>query len=527
MKYDDEKLATWGVVVLIVYAAIAGILRAASSPFWFDELCTVVLARQPGMSAIWKALGHAADSHPPTYYFLERLAASFLPNEHIAFRLPSILGFCCILLCVFIFVRKHGGPVSALLCAALLLMSQLYLPYAVEARGYALMSACVAVALVCYQRADGLLWAFLMGLSFAAAGAFHYYAVFALFPFALAEFAFLSQSRRLRLGVWIALACGMLPVIAFWPLLSELRKYYGAHFWSQPGLAVALDVYGWFLNVSPYWGIAIAAAASAGVIAIIISESFREKSGSREVRHFHEKILVLGLLILPVAVLTAMKLTHGGLTERYMLPAGLGIPLAAGLILSRFDRRLLGLFGVLLCFGLTAQEVHFWLAQRHHLGELSNPAQGVEELVGKANRRDLPVVVSNALEYLQLVHYGPTALVTRLVDVADAPQAIVYSGTDGTEKQLLVLRSYIPLQVYEFQEFAAKYHEFLLYAGAGGWVDWWSARLLHDGYMLRLVATDGTRRVYLVCRADEACQESQLAMKKLGRDADGEENASQ
>jgi hypothetical protein len=527
MKYDDEKLATWGMVVLTVYAAIAGILRAASTPFWYDELCTVAIARQPGMSAIWKALGHAADSHPPTYYFVERLAASFLSNEHIAFRLPSILGFCCILLCVFIFVRKQGGPVSALLCAALLLMSQFYLPYAVEARGYALLSACVAVALVCYQRADGLRWTFLMGLSFAAAGAFHYYAVFALFPFALAEFTFLAQNRRLRPGVWVALACGVLPLIAFWPLLSELRKYYGAHFWSQPGLAGALDVYGWFLNVSPYWGIAIAAATSAGVIAIIIFGSVREKSGSREVRHLQENILVLGLLMMPVVVLTAVKMTHGGLTERYMLPAGLGVPLAAGLILSRFDRRLLGLFAVFLCFGVAAQEVHFWLAQRHHLGELSFSTQGVEELVDKADRRDLPVVVSNALEYLQLVHYGPAALVSRLVDIADAPQAFVYSGTDGTEKQLLVLRSYIPLQVYEFQEFAAKYPEFLLYAGAGGWADWWSTRLLHDGYMLRLVATDGSRRVYLACRADETCQGSQLAMKKSRREDDGEEKASQ
>jgi hypothetical protein len=57
MKCDGKKLATWGVVVLIAYAAIAGIFRAASTPFWPDELCTVAIARQPDMAAIWKALG--------------------------------------------------------------------------------------------------------------------------------------------------------------------------------------------------------------------------------------------------------------------------------------------------------------------------------------------------------------------------------------------------------------------------------------------------------------------------------------
>jgi Dolichyl-phosphate-mannose-protein mannosyltransferase len=526
MKCDDEKLATWGVVALIAYAAIAGIFRAASRPFWYDEMCTVAIARQPGMSAIWKALGHAADSHPPTYYFIERFADLFLPNQHIAFRLPSILGFCCIIFCVFIFVRKQNGPVCALLCSALLLMSQFYDPYAVEARGYALMSACVAIALVCYQRADALRWIFLMGLSLAAADAFHYYAVFALFPFAIAEGAFWLQTRRLRLGVWVALACGMLPVIAFWPLLSELRKYYGAHFWSKPGLMGALDVYGWFLNLSPYWGIAIAGAAFVGVVAVIISERVREDSGSREKHRLQEKVLVLGLLALPLAVLAAMKMTHGGLTERYMLPAGLGIPLAAGFILPRFDRRLLTLFGVFLCFGLAAQESHFWLFHRHHLGEVVSPAQGVEELVDKAGRRNLPVVVSNALEFFPLMHYGSPALVTRLVDLVDISQAIVYSGTDSTDKQMLVLRSYTPLQVYEFHDFAAKYPEFLLYSGGGGWLDWWSARLADDGYVLRLVAVNENRRVYLVCRGDEACQEIPLAMRESGSNADGKEKAS-
>ncbi len=48
---------------------------------------------------------------------------------------------------------------------------------------------------------------------------------------------------------------------------------------------------------------------------------------------------------------------HGGLTQRYMLPAGLGVPLAAGWILPRFDRRLAALVGVLLGFGLAAQFV--------------------------------------------------------------------------------------------------------------------------------------------------------------------------
>ncbi len=421
-------------------------------------------------------------------------------------------------LCVFIFVRKQSGAVCALLCSALILMSTFYDPYAVEARGYALMSACVAIALVCYQRADALRWVLLMGLSLAAAGAFQFYAVFALFPFAIAEGAFFWQTRRLRLGVWAALACGMLPVIAFWPLLSLLKKTYSAHFWSQPTLTGVLSVFGWFLNLSPSWGIAITAAASVGVVAIMVSECVREDSDSRGVHDpFHEKVLVLGLLALPLAVFVAMKITHGGLTARYMLPAGLGVPLAAGCILPRFDRRLVALFGILLCFGLAAQETLFWLGQRHHLGKVISPAQEVEELVNKADRPDLPVVVSYGIDYFQLVYYGSPALVTRLVHVVDPPQATVYLGNDTVDKELLILRSYIPLQVYEFHDFAAKHPEFLLYTGS----DWWAARLVDDGYVLRLVAIHEYRRVYRVSPKDKTSQEMNanivpLAIKGVG-----------
>jgi len=490
MKWDGEKLATRGLAVLIAYAAVRSVFGAASKPFWYDELCTVAIARQPGISAIWKALEHAADSHPPLYYSLERFAGSLLPNQHIALRLPSILGFCCIVLCVFIFVRKQSGAVYALLCSALLLMSTFYDPYAMEARGYALMSACVALALVCYQRVDRIQWVLLMGLSLAAAGAFQYYAVCALFPFVIAEGAFFLQTRRLRLGVWAALACGMLPLIVFWPLLSLFRKYYGAQtqLWARPSLTGVSSVFGWFFNLSPSWGIAVTATASLGVVAIMASEYVIEDSDSREMPDlFHEKVLVLGLLALPLAVFVAMKIMNGALTERYMLPAALGLPLAAGYMLPRFDRRLVALFGVLLCFGLAAHEASFWLSQRHHLGKVISPAQDAEELVNKAGHRDLPVVVSDPLGYLELVYYGSPAWVTRLVDVFDASQA----------DQLPILRSYVPLQVYEFHDFVAKHPEFLLYSTGGTW-DSWPARLVDGGYVLRLVAIRGNHRVYHV-----------------------------
>jgi len=507
MKWDDEKLAIRGLVFLVAYAAVRSVVCAASRPFWYDELCTVAIARLPTTAAIWNAIEHGADSHPPTYYLLERFANYLVPNPHIAFRLSSVLGFCGIVLSVFVFVRRRSDAMCALLCSALTLMSMFYYPFAVEARGYALMSACVAFALVCYQRADAIKWVLLLGLSLAAAGVFQYYSVFALFPLAVAESAFFLQSRRLRLGVWSGLACGMIPLIVFWPMLSLLKKYYGAHFWAQPSLTGVLGFFGWFLNLSPYWGVAVAGAATVGVIAILVSECAGKNFASRELPgNFHENVLILALLAMPLAAFIAMKVTHGGLTERYMLPAGLGVPFALGWLLHRTNGRVLAVFGILLCFGLASQEGSFWLNQRHHIGKIISPAQEVEDLVDKTGRPDLPVISSDARDYLQLLYYGSAAWVPRLVTVVDKSQATAYPGSDNLESQLLILRSYIPLQVYEFHDFTDQHPEFLLYS-AGTMFDSWPARLVDKGYVLRLDAVHENRRLYLVVRKDAASQE--------------------
>jgi hypothetical protein len=78
------------------------------------------------------------------------------------------------------------------------------------------------------QTLDGL-----DGSQLATAQALHYYAVFAVVPFFIAEAVLVLQARRLRVVVWLALACGPVPLLVFWPLLSKFKAYYGAHIWAK------------------------------------------------------------------------------------------------------------------------------------------------------------------------------------------------------------------------------------------------------------------------------------------------------
>ena len=135
----------------------------------------------------------------------------------------------------------------------------------------------------------------------------------------------------------------------------------------------------------------------------------------------------------------------------------------------------------------------------------------MQNLVKSASHDDLPVVVSDPHDFLQIAQYASPELGERLVSVIDPPESVVYVGNDTADKQLAILRSYAPLQIYDFQSFTAEHPVFLLYSGSGGLgLDWWPRRLQQDGYTLRSVAFrpisehDYLHRVMLVSRTKDS-----------------------
>ncbi len=277
-----DKLAVITLVALIVYASARSLCQAATRPLWFDELCTWIMVQQHPLSVLWNALKDGVDGQPPLFYLLERPVAAAIANEQISYRLLSILGLACTVACLFHLIRKRSGNLNALFCAAIPLLTLLYDPYAVEARPYTLIVACLAIALVCYDRAPNPRWMLLMGLSLALAEALHYYAVLAMAPFILAEMALTVRIRRPRWAVWAALSSSLIPLAAFWPLLSSLKAHYGAHLWALPSLEGAEWSYGWFFRTTTNRGMGLAAA---GALAVLVSMLAAERAASREEPH--------------------------------------------------------------------------------------------------------------------------------------------------------------------------------------------------------------------------------------------------
>jgi hypothetical protein len=102
----------------------------------------------------------------------------------------------------------------------------------------------------------------------------------------------------------------------------------------------------------------------------------------------------------------ATYIGHVNLLFRYVLASLLGVPLGLGYIVPGLGRKTNALFIALLVFSVGVPEGLFWLTYRGHLAASKSQVDSVERLVEAAGQPDLPVVISDGLEFLPLIHYA-------------------------------------------------------------------------------------------------------------------------
>jgi hypothetical protein len=495
-KWRADRWATVGISLVIFYTLIRNVLVAAWRPFWFDELNTVIVAGQPTLGKVWYALRHAEDSAPLLYVLVEHLCARLIPRAEIAYRVPSVLAFACILWCLFVFIRTRSGPGVAFACAALPLFTQIYWRYSVEARSYECVVACTAIALVCYQRVDQERWVIGLAASLFAAGAFHYYGFFVLAPFFAAEFVQAIRTRAIRWGVWLAIASGFLPMAAAYPILRQIKQFYGAHFWGQPTWAVVWNMYG----RTPFRAslIAMVVLAIMAVVTIFVPV-WRRVDVHSELFSANEHVVAIVLIALPVLEYVGIKLVHGALTMRYALALILGVSIAVSYSLRFLGRWVVVPAIVAMLALIVGQEAFQWKNRLPLSGQLMSQTNSFEKLAAAAGHTDLPIVVSDGEAYTPLAYYASPDWRLRLVGLADPPSSVAYAGSDSVDRQMIALSCCFALRVYDFRVFASEYPSFLLYSD-GADFDYWPRRLAADKYELQVLVADHNQKVYLVNR---------------------------
>lgn len=494
-----------GIALAALAVLIAGgfpLLQSATRPFWFDEVCTAIICRLPGNADIWKALTNAADTNPPLFYYICRFMHSFVANEQLAYRLPSILGLCITVACIYKTLVKRVDRLSALAGAAFVLCTPM-INYAHEARPYALMVGTVAIAIVAWQRvAKSAHWPILLSVALALSVSLHYYAIFAWPAFIVAEGTVWATGRRFRTSVWVALAAGGLPLLVYTPLLASIRHYYGGNFWAPVRVAEAFEVYDWLFSLAAYRGFALTLAVTVSFVYWVAMRQRKRvvtKAVPGEDLRVEEGSLACMLLLLPVTAVLVSEITHSGMADRYMLPTVLGAALIVGFLTSRWPAKLraLALAVMLTSYGLnTIRDTKTILSDLLYRRQPVRMLQALN-LTGVRNRDpNLPIIISSGLEFLPMAYYDSSEEYPNVYALVDRQAAIAFAKTDSVDCALLALKRYFPLQVQDYRQFALQHHEFFLVSA--GMFDWWPSRLAHDGNLLRLLSNDGDTRIYKV-----------------------------
>lgn len=493
-------------ILLLVLSAVGlcSALDAFVKPLCYDEICTVIMCRLPNASQIWNALDNAADTNPPAFYLTTRFARQLIWDDHLGYRLPSILGLLGTVCCVYAILSRRLNHLSALVGATFVLCTPLA-AYASEARPYSLMLFCVSGAIFAWQRIfDSKLYSFFLAITLAAAVSLHYYAILVWPAFILAEISVWLFNRRFRVVVWTALFVGAIPVLVFAKLLFKLRQYYGRNFWAQPSIRELLSAYDWLFNLGGLWSWVLTAGVTGTVAYWILTKgalgSSSRRTGKNSALTIEEGVLILMLLWLPVVGVAAAKMSHGGMSSRYMMPTILGGALAVGCLTNTIPGALKALLLILMLMNYGLSSVSN--IKKFFGGSLlqTRVAAGLEvkALFTQHHDPNLPIVISSGLRYLPMAYYTAADSNRRLYAVTDPRAAVRFAGTDSVDLALLVLRRYFPLNVEDYVGFASKHREFFLVSETGGGFDWWPERLSHDGHVLTLLSVVGHTQVFKV-----------------------------
>jgi len=463
------------IVVLSVVYFGGSMLRARGKPFWFDEILTVLAARQPTYSATIQA-ARELDLTPPFTDLVAHTVNRVAGSGEVVFRLPSMVGFWTFCLCLFGFAARRVNMVFAL-SAMLLPFVTSGESYSIEARSYGMMLGFCGIALWSWQTA-GLgqnRVVSLLGLVLGIGGAVvcHSYAVLIYLPLVGAEALRSVRLRKIDKAVWGAFVVALIPVV--WTMLWVMRvARENPHFVAQ---ATRKDYLVYYLSVfgPSLWFLIPALLLCATWLAAGCNEE-KPPLASGPPRVPDYELLAAALFwLIPVAAITlALIVPPHSFFDRYALPSIGGFALTTVFLADHFagERRALGMafaFPVFLLFLFTMT----------HGRRLENPFQ--EEPILTAAIKQAPVVVNNYVSYLQLWYYAPEDVRSRLLYLSDEGSSVKYSHIDDIMQPF----QKFGVPVVNYAEFATSGKEFFLYFTAGlGWVP---DRVLEDGGSVQVV----------------------------------------
>ena len=266
----------------------------------------------------------------------------------------------------------------------------------------------------------------------------------------------------------LALAAGVVPLV--WRATTIVGVVKGfSHTWSPAYLRQGLE----------YWAAGLApGAAFAALLLVALALVARRRleppdHSEQEKIPEHEWMAAVLLVAVPLAgVIGGLLVTHI-FNDRYALIGLAGFCLLAPMVAAE----LLGTRGI--AGGVMLAVLAWGMAIR----SMDHPSEG-NPFAGEPVLREAleqgPVVIPDGLLFMQMWHYAPERLKSRLIYVADDQAALKYMGFEAFETGIRVLRAWAPVNVMEWGDFTHNTREFVAYQ-----------TLLRPGWVLERVVEEG------------------------------------
>jgi hypothetical protein len=476
--------------VLTVLYFVLTTLRARGKKFWYDEILTLLEARQPTLSASLKAC-READWMPPlshvAFYFTDKLVG----HGEVAFRLGPMIGFWVFCLCLYEFVARRASTSFAFM-AMLLPFATMFSAYSFEARSYALALGFGGIGLLGWQAAaEGRRRPLaLTALTIGIAGAIlnHYWAVFIYLPLAGAEAWRNFHQRKIDWPVWIALATSGIPlVISLFLILQVVTN--NSHPWSR---ARPRDYHLFYSrNFWPVIGFIIPAALL--LLAWLLLGGRQEKPAGLQpfaVRDYEWVSAWLFFLGPMVFITGALAIPPHIYVDRYLALSTVGFTLLIVFSAARWARQRAAIGIICAIAALAPFFFHFTQIHRHRA---RNPFLNARVLRKALETQDEPIVISNYISFLELWYYAPDELKPRLLCLDDENSAVKYRHMDDIAASSFRA---IGVPFFPYREFATPGKQFLIYFVDWGWM---TAKVQEDGGTLE--SLDTSNRHGLLLRA--------------------------
>ncbi len=425
-----------------------------------------------------------------------------------ALRLPALLGFLLMQVCLFFFVRNLAGERAGVVAAAFpALTATLY--YSAEGRPYGLMLGLYALALWCWQVAakptsqnrdmghpNSRGWA-LLGLAAAIAATInaHYFGILLLVPVCAAEGFRSLQRRRIDWPMCMALFVGMAGFAATWPFLQAAgefsKNYYnagsvGLHDITLAYRSLFVDYTQMSMIAQHLWMVFLVAFAAA-----LVWGCARAMRGGCEVRiPAAEWVLLLVLAALPFCGYVLARFVTHSIEVRYVLGAMVAISAMLAVAIGPWLRRDGVFAAVMVALGVAivgagAARIH---EEQHksavRLASLVLPAEVKAALEGNPDGR---LYIQDMGAFEEDRYYEPDADVrARMTLVYSRAEELRWNRHDTMALTAMHIARFtgLPVAPYEALRSQPGEHLFVLYHT--GW-DWTDGAFAADGARVRPV----------------------------------------